>query len=84
MASGEWILQLDADERVSKDLGKEILETINKSNDELERLKVERLKNYLFKRHQSLIEQRDGSIGRQTGEVVAFFIPRVNYFLVRV
>lgn len=81
LASGEWILQLDADERVSKDLGKEILETINKSNDELERLKVERLKNYLFKRHQSLIEQRDGSIGRQTGEVVAFFIPRVNYFL---
>ncbi|MBI2066041.1 hypothetical protein HYT60_00850, partial [Candidatus Woesebacteria bacterium] len=28
-----------------------------------------------------LVEQRDGKIGEDTGEVVAYFIPRLNYFL---
>ncbi len=32
-------------------------------------------------RHQKKVEERDGKIGRDTGEVVAFFIPRRNYFL---
>lgn len=37
----------------------------------------------LFKRHQALIELRDGKIGRDTGEIVGFFIPRRNIFLGR-
>src|SRR3970282_2930368 len=52
------------------------------SNNELVTRKLETEKhNNLFIRHQKLIEQRDGSIGKQTGKVVAFFIPRRNYFL---
>lgn len=72
-AKGEWILQLDADEVVSPELGCEIVkvlkgESIAKANN-------------LFNRHQSLIEQRDGMIGKQTGEIVGYFIPRLNMFL---
>lgn len=80
-ASGNWILQLDADERVTVELAKEIKKVINMGNEELENLSTERRKNKLFMRHQSLIEQRDGPIGVKTGEIAAFFIPRVNYFL---
>jgi len=35
----------------------------------------------LFARHQQLIERRDGRIGKPTGKIVAFFIPRVNMFM---
>jgi hypothetical protein len=35
----------------------------------------------LFLRHEKLIEQRDGSVGKKNGEIVAFFIPRLNMFL---
>lgn len=80
-AEGDWILQLDADERVTAGLAKEIREVINMSDEKLKNLKTERLKNRLFKRHQGLIEERDGKIGRESGEVVAFFIPRINVFL---
>jgi glycosyltransferase involved in cell wall biosynthesis len=81
-ATGDWILQLDADERATPQLAKEIKEVISMENNELVTRKLETEKrNKLFIRHQQLIEQRDGSIGKQTGEVVAFFLPRVNYFL---
>ena len=92
-ATGDWILQLDADERVTDDLAKEIRTVINSSNEQLLKRTIghpERLKGVegsilkkakLFLRHQRLIEERDGSIGNNTGEVVAFFLPRVNYFL---
>lgn len=72
-ATGEWILQLDADEVVTPELASEITATTSGSpptND-----------NDLFKRHQSLIEKRDGTIGKKTGEVVGYFIPRRNIFL---
>ena len=91
-ATGDWILQLDADERVTKDLADEIKEVINLPNEELlDRMlcRPGRVGNKdslskkidLFQKHQYLIEQRDGSIGRKTGEIVAFFLPRVNFFL---
>jgi glycosyltransferase involved in cell wall biosynthesis len=38
-------------------------------------------KQKLLLRHQMLIERRDGSIGKSTGEAVAFFLPRVNIFM---
>ena len=51
------------------------------SDDEIERYQ-ESLKNrQLFLRHQQLLENRDGSIGTKSGEYVAFFFPRLNYFL---
>lgn len=73
-ATGEWILQLDADEAVSPDLAKEILDVIN-SKDE------KKVINPLFIRHQEIIEKRDGTIGKNTGEIVGYFIPRRNMFL---
>src|SRR5580704_9492166 len=36
MAKNEWILQLDADERVSPDLAKEIITVISLNDDEIE------------------------------------------------
>lgn len=89
-STGDWILQLDADERVTPALADEIMQVINFSNEYLkkrtlrhsERPKgVEESKIKLFLRHQDLIEQRNGKIGKPTGEVVAFFIPRRNFFL---
>lgn len=83
-ASGEWILQLDADERVTKELAREIKKVVGMSDSEiLARRPKDRSKERLFLKHQHLIEQRDGKIGKKTGEVVAFFVPRRNYFLGR-
>ncbi len=73
-ASGEWILQLDADEAVTPALAKEIISVVN------HRLPVTNY-NKLFLRHQKLIEERDGPIGKKTGEIVGYFIPRRNIFL---
>jgi glycosyltransferase involved in cell wall biosynthesis len=89
-ATGDWILQLDADERVSSELAKEIDEVINSSNEGLQNRvlspstihnKLSTKKAKLFLRHQKLIEKREGKLGKGTGEVVAFFVSRINYFL---
>lgn len=101
-ASGDWVLQLDADERVTLELEMEIKMVINSSNIELasrilchpdvanklddEAGVLERNLQLpkdakLFIRHQNLIEKREGSLGKRNGEVVAFFIPRLNFFL---
>ena len=84
-ASGDWILQLDADERVSKQLAKEIRSVIeNRHSEFISESILEYNKNNLdklFLRHQKLIEQREGHLGKPTKEVVAFFVPRRNYFL---
>jgi len=84
-AHGEWILQMDADEVVTPELAREIKEVVNSSSDDLKKrvvpfvgLNNKNLK--LFTRHQKLIEERDGKLGKKNGEVVAFFIPRVNMF----
>jgi glycosyltransferase involved in cell wall biosynthesis len=75
-ATGEWVLQLDADELVTPGLAKEIELVIRN-----QKLFISPEKNKLFERHQKLIEQRDGAIGKKTGEVVGYFIPRQNMFL---
>ncbi|CAN5348189.1 N/A [soil metagenome] len=88
LAKGEWILQLDADEIITPELAKEIVEIVNADNlaiDEITNSKFNDPKNEkkskLFRRHEKIIEQRDSSIGVKNGELVAFFIPRVNLFL---
>ena len=81
-ASGEWISYLDADERVSKELATEIKEIVNMSEQEIEDYEKKVIaSNKLFKRHQSLLEKRDGNIGESIGSYNAFFFPRLNYFL---
>ncbi len=73
-AKGEWILQMDADEEVSEELAKEIVSVINSDEQKMTR-------NRLFLRHQRLIEERGGKIGKENGDIVGYFIPRRNIFL---
>lgn len=73
LATGNWILQLDADEVVTPKLAEEIVSTIHGSPFTVH--------NRLFQRHQELVEKRDGFIGKRTGEIVGYFIPRRNMFL---
>lgn len=82
MATGDWILQLDADEQVTPDLGKEILYVMHLSEKELATYQDNLSGKKLFLRHQKLLEERDGKIGKE-GDYVAFFIPRLNFFLGR-
>lgn len=81
LSKGDWILYLDADERVSSTLAKEIQKVINMSGEELEKYQSSLSHKRLFDRHQQLLEERDGAIGKKDGEYVAFFFPRLNYFL---
>lgn len=78
---GEWILQLDADEQVTKDLAKEIKMIISFSDKEIEKYQEKLPHKRLFQRHQKIIEKRDGKIGKDKGEYAGFFMPRLNYFL---
>jgi glycosyltransferase involved in cell wall biosynthesis len=80
LASKEWILQLDADERVSPELKEEIKKVISMPEKELEIYQNNLPDQKLFLRHQSLIEKRDRATSSE-GPFVAFFIPRLNYFL---
>jgi glycosyltransferase involved in cell wall biosynthesis len=83
MAKNEWILQLDADERVSPALAKEIMKVIVMNDEEIKKHEDSLSKRDLFLRHQEILEKRDGTIGTSTGSYAAFFIPRLNYFLGR-
>lgn len=76
-ATGEWILQLDADEVITPDLAHEIKSVVSEQS----KANGDKTKNKLFLRHQKLIEERDGKIGKPTGEIVGYFIPRRNMFL---
>lgn len=80
-STGDWILYLDADERVSKRLADEIINVINMSPDEREEYQNHLPHRRLFERHQNLLEQRDGAIGTKEGEIIAYFFPRLNFFL---
>ncbi len=82
LATGDWILQLDADERVTAGLAKEIREVIGLSNKQiLARKPADSKKQKLFIKHERLVKRREGGLGKNSGEVVAFFIPRKNLFL---
>ena len=81
-AKGDWILQLDADEEVSEPLFHEIKLVLEMSDSELLARRPRDPKRWeLFSRHKKAIESRDGNLGNNNGEVVAFFIPRINMFL---
>lgn len=75
-AKCDWILQLDADEVVTQELAKEISDLV-KNGKEPGKPKD------LFLRHQKLIEERDGKIGKNENGVVGYFIARKNMFLGR-
>lgn len=83
LARNEWILQLDADERVTKELAQEIVKVINMSDAEIEDYQKSLPKRDLFLRHQKLLEDRDGKVGEDNGVYSGFFMPRLNYFLGR-
>lgn len=83
IATKDWILQLDADERVSSELSKEIKKIISLSGEELDDYENNLAQKCLFLRHQKILEDRDGKIGTDSGGYVAFFIPRLNFFLGR-
>ena len=78
-ATGDWILQLDADEFVSTRLSEEIKKLINMTEQQIE--DYEKSTPELFLRHQKAVEKRDGPIGDREKTYSAFFIPRLNYFL---
>lgn len=80
-AKYDWILQLDADERVTNKLAEEIKKVIRSSQSQIELLQQRLIKRALFTRHQDLLEKRDGQIGKNEGDYSAFFIPRLNFFL---
>lgn len=80
-ATYAWILQLDADERVTPELAKEILEVINMTDAEIDEYQKNLKRRGLFLRHQKLLERRDGQIGSDSGSYAGFFVPRLNYFL---
>ncbi len=82
LSSKDWILQLDADERVSPLLAQEIKKILTMTNEEMETYQTTLENKTLFFRHQKLLEERDGKIGKE-GEYAGFFIPRLNYFLGR-
>jgi glycosyltransferase involved in cell wall biosynthesis len=76
-AKGDWILALDADECVSKALRADIEAVVHGAYKGVQ----DQHKQSLFSRHQSIIEHRDGEVGKSLDEVVAYFIPRLNFFL---
>jgi glycosyltransferase involved in cell wall biosynthesis len=81
-ATHDWILQLDADEVVTPALAKEIKKVIAMPEEELlARRPKSKKKEELFRKHQKLIEKRGGKIDKKVKTIVAFFLPRLNFFL---
>lgn len=81
LATGDWILQLDADEVVSPELKNEIISVLSSTQEQINNWHISDNKKKLFIKQQQILQQRDGQIGTPTGDVVAFFIPRRNIFL---
>ncbi len=54
--TGEWILQLDADERVTPELAQEIKKIISMSDEEIDTYESSLKEKSLFERHQRLVE----------------------------
>jgi glycosyltransferase involved in cell wall biosynthesis len=83
LSNNDWILQLDADERITPELSEEIQKIINMSEDEINEYQNKIADKKLFQRHQAILNKRDGEIGTGSNTYAAFFIPRLNYFLGR-
>lgn len=80
-AKNEWVLQLDADERVTKKLAEEIVKIIDMKDIEIEQYQLSLPNKKLFQKHQKQVEQRDGNFIKAGDSYSAFFLPRLNYFL---
>jgi glycosyltransferase involved in cell wall biosynthesis len=76
MASGEWILELDADEIVTPQLAEEIQSVINGTHVE-----PDLQKEKLFRIHQQNIAARDHVTYSQQSPIHGYFIARKNFFL---
>lgn len=75
-ASYEWVLQMDADEIITKELGSEIRQVVEGKHRELI------LSNYpVFSRHMNNIATRDHVTFTQNNPINGYFIARKNYFL---
>lgn len=81
LSSGDWILYLDADERVSPALARDIKKVIGMSNEEKNEYQNSLPNRKLFLRHQRIVNERDGKVGKDEGSINAFYFPRLNYFL---
>lgn len=79
LSTGDWILQLDADEVLSNSLSEEIKRITTMRDSEIE--EYEKSTPELLLRHQKIVEKRDGPVGNAALPYAAFFIPRLNYFL---
>lgn len=80
-ATFEWVLQLDADERVTPKLAREIKEVMEMDDRRIDEYQNILPEHRLFLRHQKLLEARDGKIGEESGPYSGFFVPRLNFFL---
>lgn len=81
-AKGEWILQLDADERVSPELATEIEMIVHLDDEGIRKYVSEKEtkephKTRLFRRHQKAL----GIEVFSEGDINGFFLPRRNMFL---
>jgi len=79
LATGDWILQLDADERVSPELAREIKQIIQMTNQEINIYQQNLPDKDLFERHQNL--NVHSTLDPRPSTINAFYIPRLNYFL---
>lgn len=80
--TGEWVLQLDADERVTPKLAQEIRNVLAMSNLQIDKYQNELKEKKLFERHQLLVESQKSEVeNKNSTHYNAFFIPRLNYFL---
>lgn len=80
-STGDWILQLDADERVSIKLADEISRVIKMSDSQILEYEEKIHKIKMFSKHQRIVEERDGAVGDDSKPYTAFFLARANYFL---
>lgn len=80
---GMWILQLDADERVTPELNKEIRTVVAMTPAQLQDYQASLPQKRLFQRHQNLVQpQLTSEVSKVSDlEYNAFFMPRLNYFL---
>jgi len=76
--TGEWILQLDADERVTPELAEEIKRVLLMSEEMRTKYQKSLTERKLFERHQTIVQQ---NWQEKSGNYNAFFLPRLNYFL---
>ena len=78
-ATGDWILQLDADERVTEKLAREIREVVEMSDEDVRSRKFPKSKSRIFMKHQRILKASGLTVG--AGPIAAFLLPRLNFFL---